>query len=821
MYSDVPTREKLDLSGSWEYTLDGKSWNTVSVPSAYDFTGKVTFQRSFDVKPEQLDKYAFSLVAYGINYQCEIFINGNFIGRHMGGYSSFVLAIPPNTLQVGKDNSIRVSVDNELTPATTLPLRQPVGGWRTYGGILRDLYILGAPRLSIDDVSVTYPPSEANRNRKVSVQAEISDRGSNTVLAPGQYLGMQVEVYDKLTGEMTGRSGINTFASPANKSLTVNADVVLPSPKTWSPESPDLYVFKCEIVRLANKEVSVLDEFDIDVGLRDLKWVGGRLFVNESLVSLKGVLWQEDHASFGGAMTYESLERDIALVKALGANLIRFPYPPHPYMLNLCDRYGLLAMEEIPLGGVPSGILAKDYYEDLAATYIREMVWRDKRHSSVLAWGIGDGFETPASGACDYVNGMRNIIKAIDSRLVYFANQPSQSPCWESVDMMVVNHTDGDVKDFREELKDWKSKNPEKPIIVTQYSRDIEPGNHNGYSDPLSMESQARLVVQCFEAVGATKIAGGVFASFNDWRSDRPALSTHSHDPYLHSMGLVAYDREKRTSFDIARTVFNGEKVQALPVGNFSSSAPIIYVLAGIFALISFFFLYNSNRHFRESVNRSIFRTYNFFADVRDERILSYGHTIFLAVIVSVTWATILSSLCSHYRDNVVFDNVLSQFLSDGPKEWLVRLVWSPVKFIMVASGGIFFGLCSLSLLVRILSITARARVYFYHCFSITMWSMLPFVIFIPVAMVLYRLSMETDTYLMPVGVLVGLVSLWVFMRLLKGISIVYDVFPLKVYATGLLLVIVATAALYSYIDYSQSTSLYLKHVVQSMKHSA
>lgn len=820
MFADVPSRVKLDLSGPWEYSFDAKSWSAVAVPSAYDFTGKVFFQRTFEVKPELLDKYAFSIVAYGINYQCEIFLNGNFMGRHLGGYSSFVLPIPANTLQAGTENLIRVSVDNELTPSTTLPLKQPVGGWRTYGGIFRDLYILAAPRLAVDDVSVTYPPPEPDKNLKASVQGEIIDRGSNSEISPGKYYGFQVEVYDKLSGELTGRSGITTFGPPSNKSVTVHADVILPSPKLWSPETPDLYVFKCEVVRLANNQVSVLDEYDVDVGVRDMRWEGGRLFVNGSLSPLRGVLWHEDHATFGAAMTYEALERDVALIKALGANLIRFPYPPHPYMLNLCDRYGLLALEEIPLVGVPSGILAKDYYEDLASTYVREMVWRDKNHTSVLGWGIGDGFELPPSGACDYVNGMRNIIKTLDSRLVYFANQAVQNPCWESVDLMVVNHGEGDMKELRDGLKEWKSRNPEKPIIVTQYSRDIEPGNHNGYSDPLSLESQARIVAQCFEAVGSAKIAGGIFCAFNDWRSDRPALSTHSHDPYLHSMGLVAYDREKRTAFDVARTVFNGEKVQALPIGNYSSNAPMIYVLAGILALISFFFLYNGNRRFRESVNRSMFRTYNFFADVRDERILSYGHTVFLAVVVSVTWATILSSICSHYRDNFVFDNVLSQFLSDGLKERLVRLVWSPVKFIVVVSGAIFAGLCALSVVVRMLSVTARARVYFYHCFSITMWSMLPYVIFIPVAMVLYRLSMDTDSYIMPVALLIGGVSLWVFLRLLKGISIVYDVFPLKVYALGMLIVVVASVALYSYLDYSQSTSLYLKHFVQAMKHS-
>ena len=101
------------------------------------------------------------------------------------------------------------------------------------------------------------------------------------------------------------------------------------------------------------------------------------------------------------------------------------------------------------------------------------------------------------------------------------------------------------------------------------------------------------------------------------------------------------------------------------------------------------------------------------------------------------------------------------------------------------------------------------------------MWSMLPYVIFIPVAMVLYRLSMETETYIVPLVVAIGVVSLWVLARLLKGVSIVYNVFPLQVYFLGFLIIIVATAALYSYLDYTRSTSLYLRYFMQAMKHSA
>jgi hypothetical protein len=824
MFPNSPSRMKVDLAGPWRYSVDGKEWENVAVPSAYDFIGKVTFQRTFAITSDMLDKYTFSLVVYGINYQSEITMNGNFVGRHSGGYSSFVVPIPPNTLQVGTENAIKVSVDNELTPKTTVPLRQQVGGWRTYGGIFRDIYLLATPKLFVDDTEVTASYTTDNRSGvrtgKIQVRADIFDQNSGIVVEPGSLLGFQTEVYDKLSGEIVGRSGISPVVPQPNKSVSVRAEVTVPGIKLWSPDVPDLYIVKCQVVRLANKEIAVLDEYSFDYGFRDVQWKDGKLSVNGTVTQLKGILWQEDHASYGSALTYETLEKDVASMKTLGANLIRFIYPPHPYMLNLCDRYGIFVMEEIPLQEVPAVILTEDYYQDLATSYVREMVDRDRQHISVLAWGLGNEFETSSSAICEFVNGLRNIVHSLDQRPVYYSSRRIDDPCFEFVDLISVNAYDQDVKAFREEMKEWKTTAAGKPVILSRYGIEVEPGNKNGYSDPLSLEAQARYMMQMFDAVKEAKISGSVVWAFNDWRTDRPALTSHSNDPYLQAMGIVSQDREKRTAFDVARAMFNGEKVQALPVGNYSSSTPVIYVVAGLTVLISFAFFYNGNRRFRDCVNRSLIRTYNFFADVRDQRILTYWHSIFLAMVISVTWGTLLSSIFSHYRNSLLLDNILSHIFSDSVKEDFIYLVWNPLKFILVVSGIIFLKLVLISILVRVFSMLVRTRVYFYHAFSVTMWSMLPYIIFIPIAMILYRL-MESDVYTVPTFILLGIITIWVLIRLFKGVSIIYDVFQFKVYVVGLLIILVTSAALYGYLDYTHSTSVYLKYMMHTIKNPA
>ncbi len=818
MFPDTPTRAKIDLAGTWQYTLDGISWNSVGVPSAYDQPARVIFQRTFEITSEMLDRYTYSLVVYGINYQAEITVNGIFIGRHIGGYTSFVIPFSDNILQVGSENVIRIAVDNELDARTTLPLRQMVGGWRAYGGIYRDIYLLATPKMFIAETEVQSDLSADFRMARLRVRSALENPGygvKESRKQQGHSLAYVVEVYDKLTGALAGRSGLFPITVARQKTVKVSAELTIPAPKLWSPASPNLYVLKCLLVRVGGEKTVRIDEYDLNWGFRELKFKESNILLNGNPLTLKGVAWKEDHPHYGSAMTYEALEKDIVQIKSLGGNLVRFLHPPHPYMVNLCDRYGLFVLEELPLVGVPSDIMMKPQYQELVADYLKKMVMRDRYHPSILAWGLGDESDSvlPGSHACEFVALMRQLVSSADGRPTYFITRKVDDRCLASSSLLAISSYTKDAKDFRRLLKYWKEIHPSKPLIVTRYGKDIEPGNHSGYSDPMSLESQARYALQHFEAFRELDIVGSVWWTFNDWRGDRPALSTHSGNPYEHASGLVSYDREKRLAYDVVRSLYNGEKVAALPIGAYAAAPPMVFVVVGLAVLLGFAFFYSRNRRFSENVNRSLTRTYNFFADVRDQRVLSSVHSAFLAAVIAVTWATVLSSIFTHYRDNLFFDNLLSQFMPDFLKNWIVRLVWNPPKFILVFSGLLFVNLGILSALVRLCALIIRSHINFYHSVSVVVWSTLPYIILIPVAIILYRI-METSFSIVSAFALLGILTLWVIYRLLKGVSIIYDVYPPKVYAAGVLILVAGFALLYGYLDYTQATSGYLKHLM-------
>ncbi len=170
------TRSIVDLSGKWSCSTDeGATWKEVLIPSASDFEGKVIFTRKFDLPSSLLTSHSFKFVAYGINYQAEVFLNEVFVGKHEGGYTSFYFLVPENTLQLGNENVIRIVVDNTLNSKSTLPLRQQIGGWKNYGGIFRDVFLVATPLVWIDDL-VAQTESLDPKLVKLSVHAVISGR---------------------------------------------------------------------------------------------------------------------------------------------------------------------------------------------------------------------------------------------------------------------------------------------------------------------------------------------------------------------------------------------------------------------------------------------------------------------------------------------------------------------------------------------------------------------------------------------------------------------------------------------------------------------
>jgi hypothetical protein len=812
--NDSPTRQELDLAGPWICRRDGGEAGTVKVPHSFRSGGTLTYEKTFTLTSEQLDAYAFHLVMFGTGHSAEISINGEFLTNHSGSGTSFVQPIPPSFLQIGGENRITIVVNNTLDPRKTLPLRAGVWDPCNYGGILRDAFLLATPVLYVKDVAVS---SELNEDAtRAIVHARVSvdgaDPSSGAVKSiPSGTLTCVLELVDKITGQPAGRSAPVPLRRAADGWEPLTCSVTIEGPKIWSLETPDLYVARCMILNESGKLVSVVDKYDSNIGLRTLDVHNADFFLNGKRVILRGVVWYEDHPSWGGALTYEQMERDIVLIKNLGANAVRFAaHPPHPYMLNLCDRYGLLAFEEIPVRA-PAAILGEEGYLDLATAAAREMILRDRNHPSVFAWGLGDQFEAGGDLSRSFVRALAETMRGLDGRPLYYSLRSRQADvCADLVDFVALNVASGDSKSFKNELEQWRGHHRDRPLVVLHLGTEVQDDNKNGYNDPLSQQAQARFYLQRFEVLRSLDFDGGFVWAFNDYRGDRPALTVHGNDPTLYSVGLVSGEREKRIAYDAVRSIFQNEKFVALPPGSAATTAPIIYVLSGFVLLVGLAYLYNTNRRFRESLNRSVFSSYNFFADVRDQHAVPGFHSTLLALIVAGASCVVLSSFLLHFRGDMLLDNVLSLVLiSDRVKALVVPLVWDPLRFIVLGGAVLFLVLLGAVLFVFILRSFFKSRVFVYHIYTVTAWSAAPFVVLIPIGMILYRL-LESSVYVLPALIVYFLLHLWVFLRLLKGLGIVFDLRPAKVYTAGSLLALGLLGGLYLYYDLVHSGPMYV-----------
>ena len=456
----------------------------------------------------------------------------------------------------------------------------------------------------------------------------------------------------------------------------------------------------------------------IHTGIRTIGKQKQNIFLNGAAVTLRGVAWGEDSPDHGSALSYEQMERDIALIKNLGANSVRFAFhPPHPYLLDLCDQYGLFAFEEIPLYETPSDIFSAENYRPLAENYTREMIRRDRNHPSLIAWGFGDGFESIDPQAKLLLDDLQGSEKSMDSRLTYYVSL-SLDDVQNSgiVDIAGVRLGNSDIKAFTASLQKWKLSHPNQPVMIGRYGKAVETGNRSGYSDPMSQEAQARYLFQRYDAIKGSDVAGSFVWSFNDWRGDRPMLTIQSNTPGLYTQGIVEFNREKKIAYDVVRSMFLGEKIAALPVGTHSVSSPVSYVILGLLLLILFFWLLNTDRRFRESVFRALRRPYNFYADIRDQRILSNLHTAILSAIVAVTFAIVVSSVLYHFRTSAVLDYILTMLItSDSLKAAVIELVWHPIECIAYGGLACFAWMFIVTVLVQLFSFFVRTKVYLFH----------------------------------------------------------------------------------------------------------
>ena len=810
------------------YTTDNESWKEVRLPGSVDTKGRITYIKKFTLDKATLVSSAIHLVAFGINQDAEVYLNDAFVGRHVGGYTTVDIDLPESALQLGSENALKIVVNNNLSGRSTLPLRQQIWGWRNYNGILRDIYLLVTPKLWIDRFDLHAELNGDLTQGTVNVTAVLNSKLSG---APDDTLSMLigsspanffVEVVDKTTGTIVGQSAPQPVQVPVNRDYEVKAVVSVKSPRPWSPENPDLYIIRGKLTLQQGKQSRLIDEFDCVSGFRRFVIADGGFSLNGNPVLLRGIVWHEDAPRFGASLSYEQMEKDITLIKTLGANAVRFAFhPPHPYVLDLCDRYGLLALVEIPAACVPGEILDQEQFKSLAETMITEVVSRDQHRPSVIAWGLGEGLDASDPRTVGFVERVSAAVRKMDTRPLYVGSCVfTDDRTAGKVEIAALQITADAQVSLKGTLQSWKATHSGQPVLLLSYGKSVEPENHNGWSDPMSQEAQAEFFKKSIGVIRESGIAGSFIDAFADWKGDRPLMSMSSGDRYVYPVGLLSQGREKRSSFDMVKLLYNGEKTNALPIGRYRASFPVAHIAWGFAVIFVIAYLYHYNRRFNETFTRALIRSYNFFADLRDVHTVSIPQTFALAASVAVTMGVIVSGILYRYRTDTLADHILTTVVVwDGLKERLISATWHPMLGIPLFSLVLLLFYPVLALLIRLFGLLVKRKVYWYHAFAVAVWGSLPIVLLSPVAMALFKL-LQTDVNVLPAFALIALFLIWSLLRILKGVSVIYDISRLKAYTGGVLLVLVILGGVFVYYETTFALSAYIEfffHIGRSL----
>ncbi len=314
LYPPSSSRSIIDLSGTWSVSEDGTEWQDVTVPSSVDAVGRYIFRTTVNIPDGLLAGRVFKFVSLGMNHDAEVFVNDIYIGRHIGGYTSFEFEIPDGVLQTGPENAIEVVVHNELSARTTVPVRQQSWGWRTYGGIIRDVFLVALPHLWIDDLRPRLSFDATTGVGTVRLETTLSgvrtgggqDDTLVIVNASESYL-YDVSLIDLQTGVEVARSSPQVFIPEPNKSIDLRTTLSVPNARVWYPGRPDLYAIRAAIVTQEGRRREIVDETTLSVGFTDVVTRDGRMFQRGAPLHLRGIVWHEESFSSGVSLTYEQM----------------------------------------------------------------------------------------------------------------------------------------------------------------------------------------------------------------------------------------------------------------------------------------------------------------------------------------------------------------------------------------------------------------------------------------------------------------------------------------------------------------------------------
>jgi len=582
-------RESYTINDAWYFTKQNISndsnivWEKINIPHTWNnedankfklyYKGNAWYKKEFMLSPDDRDKTIY-INFEGVSSYTEVYLNGQLIGNHKGGYSAFQFDITKYAL-LNKPNTLLVKVNNENTDIT--PLR---GDFTFWGGIYRDVNLIKLNKIHFKSNSygsngiLVQTPVVNNDLAKIKASIDLENSS-----AENSKITISCVVRDKKNTIVA--SQIQNIKLKTGTSTTIVCDKLqVNTPGLWSPDSPELYTVET-LISDAKTNVQ-LDRIVANIGFR---WFSidpeKGFFLNGKHLKLIGVNRHQDFEGLGNALTDDFHHRDMQLIKDMGANFIRIShYPQDEAILNACDKLGLIAWEEIPL---IESVLLNHEFQKTCETNFKEMVYQHYNHTAVVMWGLmnesiwGSIQVYSETDRKPYIERTHQIALKLDSiskaidpqRLTTIAHHGDRDAYHKAGLCDVTNIVGwnvyngwygGDSKGFAETVDDEHAKFPGQKMIISEYGAGSDKRLHtqSGQSFDFSIEYQQ----QYHEAILPYILERPFLLATAVWNMfDFGSANRDESMPRVNNKGLCYYNRVPKDVYYYYQAMLSPKKV--------------------------------------------------------------------------------------------------------------------------------------------------------------------------------------------------------------------------------------------------------------------
>lgn len=526
---DFDTSGQLAVPGDWNTQRD----------SLLLYEGSVWYKRSFGyAKPSKKRLFVHFGAA---NYLAFVYVNGEELGQHKGGFTPFDFEITGKLRAEGNFLVVRVNTTRGKDEVPTVNT-----DWWNYGGITRPVTLIEVPETFVQDYSV-----QLEKGSTKHIQGWLQLNGSHLQ----QDISITIPEIGVKKSFQTDSKGRAEFSFDA-------------APTLWSPENPKLYTVEI------SAETDHLSDL---IGFRSIAVHGTDILLNGKPLFLRGIsIHEESPLRPGRAWNEDDARTTLTWAKELGCNFVRLAHYPHnEAILRMADQMGILVWEEVPVYWT----IQWENPETLrnAQNQLGELIARDHNRAALIVYSVAN--ETPISEPRNQF--LHQLIQQAHTsdptRLVSAALQANESqegdrlsirindPIADELDVMGNNEYIGWYSHRIADLDrtDWSS-SYEKPLIMSEFGGDAVFGKHGDATTRWTEEYQATLYEHQLSMLQRIPFLRGTTPwILKDFRSPRRTLP--GIEDYFNRKGLVSDRGEKKKAFFVLQNFYRDLQMKNNP----------------------------------------------------------------------------------------------------------------------------------------------------------------------------------------------------------------------------------------------------------------